>query len=105
MNTERITNAVIHWLELHGPSIVVAILIFLTGQWFRRIIRKWLIRAMDRRELSSSLRPFLESLIITALQVLLVIILLQILSVRLTIFTAIVTSFGVAAGLLRQHCC
>jgi small conductance mechanosensitive channel len=96
---DRIMNVVITWLEAHGPSIVVGILVFLTGQWFIRIIRKWLHRAMERRELSASLRPFLQSLIITTLQVLLIIVILQILSVRLTIFTAIITSFGVAAGL------
>ncbi len=96
---DRVTKIVVNWLEVHGPSIIVALLVFLTGQWFIRIIRKWLHGRMERHELSPSMRPFFQSFILTSLQILLVIIVLQILSVRLTILTAVVTSFGVAAGL------
>lgn len=99
MNPDRFYKYVIQWLELHGPSIIMALIVFFLGLWFIRIIRKWLQRSMERRQVSSSFRPFLQSLIITALQVLLIILVLQILSVQFTIFTAIITSFGVAAGL------
>jgi small conductance mechanosensitive channel len=54
---------------------------------------------MDRRDVAHTMRPFLQSLIVTVLQILLLFVVLQILSVKMTIFTAIVTSFGVAAGL------
>jgi small conductance mechanosensitive channel len=99
MNIQKLYDMAFRWLEAHGPSILMAILIFTVGQWIIRLIRKWLIRAMERREISSSIRPFFQSLILTLLQVLLILVVLQILSVRMTIFTAIVTSFGVAAGL------
>jgi small conductance mechanosensitive channel len=99
MNAEKIYSISLKWIETHGPSIFIAIITFVLGQWAIRIIRKMLRAAMDKREISASLRPFLQSLVITSLQVLLLIFILQILSVHLTIFTAIVTSFGVAAGL------
>src|SRR5687768_13992056 len=89
----------IKWLETHGPSIIIAIFVFVMGQWFIRIFKKWLHHTMDRKDIAHSTRPFLKSLIATALQVLLLVVILQILSVRMSIFTAIVTSFGVAAGL------
>jgi small conductance mechanosensitive channel len=89
----------IRWLEAHGPSILIALLVFALGQWFIRIFKKWLHNTMDRKDIAHTTRPFLKSLIATALQILLIIIILQILSVKMSIFTAIVTSFGVAAGL------
>ncbi len=99
MNAPILYDIAYKWLTINGPSILIAILIFFTGQWLIRIIKKWVHRAMDRREVSPSLRPFLLSLVITVLQILLIVIVFQLLSVQLTIFTAIVTSFGVAAGL------
>ncbi|RAV98741.1 mechanosensitive ion channel family protein [Pseudochryseolinea flava] len=87
------------WLEAHGPSILVALIIFFLGQWIIRILKRWIHNSMERREVSQSIRPFLQSFIATILQILLLIVVLQILSVKMTIFTAIVTSFGVAAGL------
>jgi small conductance mechanosensitive channel len=87
------------WLEAHGPSVLVAIIVFFVGQWFIRVFKRWMHNSMDRRDIAHSMRPFLQSLISTALQILLIIVVLQILSVKMTIFTAIVTSFGVAAGL------
>lgn len=92
-------NIALRWIEAHGPSIIIAIIIYFTGQWMIGVMRKWLYRAMERRQISPSLRPFLQSLVITVSQILLFLIILQLLSVRLTIFTAIVTSLGVAAGL------
>ncbi|MBT1701691.1 mechanosensitive ion channel family protein [Chryseosolibacter indicus] len=99
MNLSKFYDIALHWVELYAPSIIIAIVVFFTGQWMIRVIKKWLYRAMERKEISSSLRPFLQSLVITLLQILLLLIVLQLLSVRLTIFTAIVTSLGVAAGL------
>ena len=89
----------IQWLETHGPSIIIALIIFFVGQWAIRLFRKWLHQSMDKRDVAHSMRPFLQSLVITTLQILLLLVVLQILSVKMTIFTAIVTSFGVAAGL------
>jgi small conductance mechanosensitive channel len=98
-NIQHLYEFGIKWLETHGPSILMALIVFVIGQWFIRIFRRWLRNSMDRKNISYSTRPFLQSLIITSLQILLIIIILQILSVKMSIFTAIVTSFGVAAGL------
>jgi small conductance mechanosensitive channel len=89
----------IHWLEAHGPSIIIAIIVFALGQWIIKFLKRWLHNTMDKKDIAHSTRPFLQSLIATAMQILLLIIIMQILSVRMSIFTAIVTSFGVAAGL------
>jgi small conductance mechanosensitive channel len=54
---------------------------------------------MDRNEVHSSLRPFFLSLTITALYILLIIFVMNIIGFELTIFTTLVGAFGVAAGL------
>lgn len=87
------------WIEAHGPSILIAIIVFFVGQWIIRVLKRWINNSMERREVSHSIRPFLQSLLATLMQIFLLIVVLQILSVKMTIFTAIVTSFGVAAGL------
>lgn len=99
MDGKKIYDISIDWLKNHGPSAVVAILVFIAGEWFISLLRKWMHHSMERREVSSSVRPFLQSLVSAVLQILLLLLVLQILSVRMTIFAALVTSFGVAAGL------
>lgn len=99
MDGKKIYDISIEWLKNHGPSAVVAIFVFIAGEWFIHILKKWMHHGMKRREVSSSVRPFLQSLATVVLQILLLLIVLQILSVRMTIFAALVTSFGVAAGL------
>ena len=54
---------------------------------------------MSRKQVHSSLQPFLLSLSITALNVLLIIAVIQIVGIPVTIFTTVIGAFGVAAGL------
>jgi small conductance mechanosensitive channel len=67
----------------------------------------WLIRwgldrvrkGLHRKGVDPTVKPFLLSLIGVALRALLIIGVMQIVGVQLTLFTAIIASFGVAAGL------
>src|SRR3954470_10993697 len=54
---------------------------------------------MTRRQLDSSLQPFLLSLLFTILQVLLLLTAMQIIGIQMTIFAALIGGIGVAAGL------
>jgi len=54
---------------------------------------------MSKRKIHSSLQPFLLSLTITTLYVLLIILVMSIVGFQLTIFTTIIGAFSVAAGL------
>jgi small conductance mechanosensitive channel len=87
------------WIITTGPKLLMAIIIFLIGQWIIRFIRKKMMHSMVRKDVNSSLQPFLRSLVYGILQVLLVVIVIQIMGYPLTIFAALVGSFGVAAGL------
>jgi small conductance mechanosensitive channel len=99
MEAEEFYQRAYDWMLNHGPKIVLAIIIFLGGQWVIRVCRKWLQRSLHKREINSSLRPFMQSLVITALQVLLILIVMQILGVQMTMFAAAIASLGVAVGL------
>lgn len=87
------------WVLSAGPKIVAAILVLVFGLWLIRILRTRLTKSMNRRQVHSTLRPFFESLIFTALYVVLFFFILQILGIRLTVFAAVIAAFGAAAGL------
>lgn len=91
-------DAAYQWLIAYGPKIILAVIVFLIGQWLIRLLRRWSQRFF-LKEKFKQVRSFLEGLIAITLQVLLVLLLMQILGIQLTIFAAVVASFGVAAGL------
>ena len=88
-----------HWLITRGPNYVAGILIFLIGLWFIKHLRSRLRARMSKREVHSTLQPFFLSLAITALYVLLTLSVFNIIGFELTFLSAIIASFGVAAGL------
>lgn len=92
---EKVTE----WGLDNGPRAVLGIAIFFIGQWFIRICKRWLQRSLTRREIDSSLSPFFHSLLVTGMQVILVLTVMQILGIQMTVFAAVTASLGVAAGL------
>lgn len=86
------------WLITHGPKILIAIVVLFIGEWLIRILRKWSRRFFVASRFTQ-VRPFLDGLIAVLLQILLVLLIMQIVGIQLTLFTAVIASFGVAAGL------
>lgn len=99
MEWQKFYDKAYSWILNIGPRILIAIVILIIGLWLIRLIKKGMYRHMERKEFDASLQPFLVSLIITALQVLLGLALMQILGLQMTIFTALIGAIGVAAGL------
>ena len=87
------------WLITQGPKIVLAILVLLVGIWLVRQMNRWVKNGMERRKINPSLRYFLQNLIAIALQIILILVVLQIAGIELTFLTAIIAGFSVAAGL------
>jgi small conductance mechanosensitive channel len=73
--------------------------VLVLGIWFIKLFRKWLRHRLHKHELDTSFQPFLVSLIITILEILLGLGIIQVLGIRMTIFTTLVGAIGVAAGL------
>jgi len=95
---ENFYTVAYNWLITYGPKIILALLVFLIGQWLIRLLRRWITKFFLAPKFKQ-VRPFLEGLIAISLQVLLVLVLMQILGIQMTIFAAVITAFGVAAGL------
>jgi len=88
-----------NWILNYGPRIIVAIIVFILAQWIIKLIRKWMTAALFKKSIHSSIKPFLVSLTATVLQVLMGLVILQIMGLQLTVFTAIIGGVSVAAGL------
>lgn len=99
MNLEKFYDKAYNWILDHGPKLILAILVFIIGQWLIRILKRVVRGHLTRKQLDASLQPFLMSLLFTVLQVLLVLTAMQIIGIQMTIFAALIGGIGVAAGL------
>jgi small conductance mechanosensitive channel len=99
MKVEEFYNELHVWVLTRGPKYLAGLLFFFIGLWVIRFLRLRLRQRMARRQIHSSLQPFLLSLSITSLYVLLIISAMNIIGFELTIFTTIIGAFSVAAGL------
>lgn len=99
MKLAKLYDKAYDWVLAHGPNILFGIFILIAGLWFIKLLKARIRQKMSTREVSSSLQPFLLSLSITALNICLVLLVMQIMGIEATIFTTLVGAFGVAAGL------
>jgi small conductance mechanosensitive channel len=95
---DRFYDKVYTWILTFGPRILLAVILLIVGLWLIRLFKRWLGNVLERRHLAPSIKPFLQGTLTVALQVLLFFALLQILGVQMTVFAAVIGSFGVAAG-------
>lgn len=98
LDLENLYTIASNWLLLNGPRILLAIIVLLVGRWIIQVFKKWLTNILFRRNIHGSIKPFIESLITVSIQALLLVVIMQILGVRLTIFAAAIASFGVTLG-------
>nr|WP_249665440.1 mechanosensitive ion channel domain-containing protein [Mucilaginibacter sp. Bleaf8] len=87
------------WVVNNGPKLLIGIIVFFIGLSLISFLRRWMTRRMAHKKVHSSLQPFFLSLSITALHLVLIIVVMEIMGIELTIFTAILSAATVAAGL------
>jgi small conductance mechanosensitive channel len=87
------------WLINSGVRVITGIIVFIIGIWLIRVLRSRLRKLLFKSKVNPSIQPFIFSLSIPALYVLLVLLVIDILSLRLTMFTTIIGAFSVAIGL------
>jgi small conductance mechanosensitive channel len=99
MNIEKIYNKAYDWVLTFGPKFLIGLIVLFIGL---RVIT-WLLNrshsGMHKKGVDPTVKPFLMSLLGVALRILLVLGVMQIMGIQLTLFTALVGAFGVAAGL------
>ena len=86
-------------LMAYAPKLLLAILTLIVGLWVIKVITKGVRRAMDKRELDETLKPFIVSLFSILLKVMLVISVIGMVGVQMTSFIAILGAAGLAIGL------
>ncbi|TSD66442.1 mechanosensitive ion channel family protein [Inquilinus sp. KBS0705] len=99
MNFDKFYDKAYDWLIRYGPRFVIGMLVLFIGLWLIKMVLNRSHQGMHRKEMDPTLKPFLLSLIGVALRVLLVLGVMQIMGIQMTLFTALVGAFGVAAGL------
>src|ERR1043166_886834 len=99
LDLNHIYREVVDWIILFGPRVLFAAAVLFIGLWLIRLFKRWFFSVLDRKSWDSSLKPFLQSSVVTLLHVLLLFGVLQILGIEMTIFAALIGGIGVAAGL------
>jgi small conductance mechanosensitive channel len=99
MNLDKFYSQAYDWILTVGPKIVLGIIVLFIGFWLIRMVKSWLNKHLLRKDVTSSIRPFLVNLITITMQVLLILGFMQIVGIQMTVFAAAVGAFGVAAGL------
>lgn len=96
---QKFTVKAYDWMVNLGPKILLAVIIFFIGQWVIRLLNRALGKILSFKRFDASLRPFILNLLQVALQVILVLGIMQILGIKMTLFVAAIGAFGVAVGL------
>jgi small conductance mechanosensitive channel len=99
MDVEKFYNRAYDWIIGYGPRFLVGLFVLFAGLWLIKILLKWSQSGMHKKGVDPTIKPFLISLLGVALRILLILGVMQIMGVQMTLFTALVGAFGVAAGL------
>ena len=103
MNLENIDTA--KWLELgldYGLKILGAIVIWIIGSWFIKMLLKGFTKVMNAGDYDESLKKFLRNLIKWVLKIVLIIVVLGTMGIETTSLAAVIAAAGLAIGLALQ---
>jgi len=99
MSSAKFYEEFYSWLINSGVRVATGIVVFVAGIWIIRVLRSRLRKVLLKSKVNSSIQPFIFSLSIPALYVLLILLVIDILGLQLTMFTTIIGAFSVAIGL------
>lgn len=92
---QNLLESCTHW----GLKLLAAILIYVVGAWLIKKVRKILVKLFNKRNFDPSLSSFLISFVNITLTVLLLIVVITILGIPTTTFTALIAAGGLAIGM------
>jgi small conductance mechanosensitive channel len=99
MNLDKLYDHAYNWVITYGPRFVIGLLVLFTGLWLIRLLARWSTNRMQHKKVDPTVKPFLLSLVTIALRIVLIIAVMEIMGIHLTLLTALIGAFGVAAGL------
>ena len=86
----------------YGIKILSALLVLIIGIWVAKIIKKIIVKLMQKRSVDPTLIAFATSLLYVALQVFVIVAALAKLDINTTSFIAVLGAAGLAVGLALQ---
>lgn len=99
MTWEERIHGIINDLWNFGIKILLIIVLIIVGRWLIRALIKGLNRYFERRNVDSSLRTFIRSLINVVLYVFLLYLIIAYLGVNTSLFVALFATAGLAVGM------
>lgn len=84
------------------PKLLVAILILWVGMKLAKMLRKVIVRGLDRRNAEPSLKSFLGSLVDVLLKAMIIIMAMDVVGIKATSFIALLGAMGLAIGMALQ---
>jgi small conductance mechanosensitive channel len=98
-NINKFSDKFYNWIIEKGPSFLLGMLLLFVGLWLIKLLSRWMTKRMHHNEMDASLKPFLLSLVVVVLRILLILGAMQIIGIEMTIFAALIGAIGVAMGL------
>ncbi len=96
---ENLSEQLYNIVVVYGPKLVGAIITLIIGMWIISIIRSTLRKRFEKRNVDTSLRGFLNSMIGIVLKMMLWISVIGMMGVQMTSFIAILGAAGLAVGM------
>lgn len=84
------------------PKLLVALLILWVGMKLAKMLRKLIVRGLDRRNAEPSLKSFLGSLVDVLLKAMIIIMAMDVVGIKATSFIALLGAMGLAIGMALQ---
>lgn len=84
------------------PKLIVAIVILWVGMKLAKMLKKLILKALDRRDAEVSLKTFLGSLVDILLKAMIVIMAMDVIGIKATSFIALLGALGLAIGMAMQ---
>lgn len=95
MNMDEITDILVST----GTKIAIALAILIIGLWITKFIVRRINKVLDKRDMDTSLKSFLTSLVSIGMKALIVITAIGQLGIQMTSFVAILGAAGLAIGM------
>ncbi|MBR1793559.1 MAG: mechanosensitive ion channel family protein [Bacteroidales bacterium] len=96
------TSSLIEMTMSFIPKLLVAILILWLGFKLSRVLKRSLVKLLERRGAEASLKTFLGSFIDVLLKILIVIMAMDVIGIKATSFIAVLGALGLAVGMALQ---
>ncbi|MCK5675761.1 MAG: mechanosensitive ion channel, partial [Verrucomicrobia bacterium] len=86
----------------YGARIIGALIVLIVGMWLAKMLKKGIVKLMEKRNVDPTLVSFAASLLYMALKVFVIVAALEKLDIKTTSFIAILGAAGLAIGLALQ---